>query len=78
MFRSVLLRSLAVLVLLTTFSRAADPTTGFIDKVYKSPDGKESKYVVFVPPSYTGDKELPVLLFLHEAPARRVPIVLRN
>jgi predicted peptidase len=61
----MLLRSLAVLVMLTTFSRAADPTTGFIDKVYKGPDGKESKYIVFVPPSYTGDKEYPVLLFLH-------------
>ena len=42
---------------------------GFINKVFKSKDG-ESKYVVFVPHDYTGDKEYPVILFLHGAGER--------
>jgi RNA polymerase sigma factor (sigma-70 family) len=39
--------------------------TGFVDKLYKHADGRESKYVVFVPYSYDGTKEVPVILFLH-------------
>jgi RNA polymerase sigma factor (sigma-70 family) len=39
--------------------------TGFLDKVFKSADGRESKYVVFVPHSYDGTNEVPVILFLH-------------
>ncbi len=39
--------------------------TGFIDKVHKDADGKEAKYVVFIPKDYKGDKEYPVILFLH-------------
>ena len=39
--------------------------TGFIDKVHKDADGKEAKYVVFVPKDYDGKKEYPVILFLH-------------
>lgn len=41
------------------------PPTGFIDKVHKSLDGTEAKYVVFVPRGYDGTKEYPVILFLH-------------
>jgi predicted peptidase len=41
--------------------------TGFIDKVYKGPDGAESKYVVFVPHDYKGGKDYPCILFLHGA-----------
>lgn len=41
--------------------------TGFIDKVHKDADGKEAKYVVFIPQDYKGDKEYPVILFLHGA-----------
>jgi predicted peptidase len=40
---------------------------GFIDKVYKDADGKEAKYVIFIPHDYKGDKEYPVILFLHGA-----------
>jgi predicted peptidase len=39
--------------------------TGFVDKVYKNADGRESKYVVFVPHNYDGTKDAPVILFLH-------------
>jgi predicted peptidase len=38
---------------------------GFLHRVIKDPDGKESKYVVFVPWDYKGDKPYPVILFLH-------------
>ena len=41
--------------------------TGFVDKVFKNADGKESPYVVFVPHDYDGKKEYPVILFLHGA-----------
>jgi predicted peptidase len=46
---------------------AADPKTGFIDRVYKGTDGTEVKYVVFVPADYKGDKPYPLILFLHGA-----------
>ncbi|HJT78539.1 MAG TPA: prolyl oligopeptidase family serine peptidase [Gemmataceae bacterium] len=38
---------------------------GFLDRVYKDADGKEAKYVLFVPHAYKGDKPYPVILFLH-------------
>lgn len=41
--------------------------SGFLNKVYKDGDGKESKYVVFVPHGYTGEKPVPLVLFLHGA-----------
>lgn len=41
------------------------PKTGFMDKVYKNPDGHDSPYVVFVPQDYDGTKAVPVILFLH-------------
>jgi predicted peptidase len=44
----------------------APPKTGFLDRVYKSESG-ESKYVLFVPHSYDGSKEYPLILFLHGA-----------
>ncbi|CAN5519123.1 hypothetical protein BH11PLA2_BH11PLA2_20120 [soil metagenome] len=40
-------------------------TTGFIDKKFKNADGTESPYVVFVPHSYDGKKDIPAILFLH-------------
>ena len=47
-------------------ARAADPNEhGFLHRVYKGADGKEAKYVVFVPHDYKGDKPYPVILFLH-------------
>jgi len=44
---------------------APRPGTGFLDKLYREADGSEVKYVVFVPPTYTGDKAVPAILFLH-------------
>src|SRR5579885_1688406 len=43
--------------------------TGFLDRVHKDPDGKEAKYVLFVPRDYDakGDKSYPLILFLHGA-----------
>ena len=46
--------------------QAGDAKTGFLNKIYKGKDG-DVKYIVFVPKSYTGDKEFPVILFLHGA-----------
>jgi predicted peptidase len=49
-------------------ARAGDPAKhGFLDRVYKGADGVESKYVVFVPHDYKGDKAYPLILFLHGA-----------
>ena len=51
-------------------ARAEDqPMTGFLDRVHKDADGKEVKYVLFVPKDYDarGDKSYPVILFLHGA-----------
>ncbi|HXD86788.1 MAG TPA: prolyl oligopeptidase family serine peptidase [Urbifossiella sp.] len=41
--------------------------TGFQTKTFKNADGSESPYVVFIPASYDGKKEFPVILFLHGA-----------
>jgi predicted peptidase len=43
------------------------PATGFLDRTIKDADGKEAKYVLFVPDDYkaNGDKAYPVILFLH-------------
>jgi predicted peptidase len=48
---------------------AGEGNTGFLDKVHKAKDG-DSKYVVFVPHGYKGDKEFPLILFLHGAGER--------
>jgi predicted peptidase len=49
-------------------ARAADTDErGFLDRVYKDSDGKEAKYVLFVPHDYKGDEAYPVILFLHGA-----------
>src|SRR5215510_4301091 len=40
---------------------------GFLDRVHKGADGTASKYVLFVPHDYKGDKEYPLILFLHGA-----------
>ena len=51
---------------LSLHSPAADePKTGFLKRVHKDADGKEAKYVLFVPHAYKGDKPYPVILFLH-------------
>jgi predicted peptidase len=42
---------------------------GFMNRVHKDPDGKEAKYVLFVPHDYDRDFDdaYPVILFLHGA-----------
>lgn len=47
--------------------------TGFIDKTFKNDDGTTSPYVVFVPKSYDGTKEFPIILFLHGAGETKNP-----
>jgi predicted peptidase len=49
------------------------PKTGFVDKEFKNADGTTSPYVVFVPHSYDGSKEYPVILFLHGAGETKNP-----
>jgi predicted peptidase len=49
------------------------PKTGFVNKTFKNDDGSESPYVVFVPHSYDGTKEMPIILFLHGAGETKNP-----
>lgn len=60
---------LAVLLIGATLSFAGEIQHGFVPKVFKTDKG-ESKYVLFVPHSYQGDKEYPLILFLHGAGER--------
>jgi len=46
---------------------AADEKTGFLNRVHKDADGKDAKYVLFVPHDYKADKPYPLILFLHGA-----------
>lgn len=47
-------------------ARAADQEgRGFLDRIHKDKDGKEAKYVLFVPHDYKADKPMPLILFLH-------------
>ncbi len=47
-------------------ARAVDKEDrGFLDRIHKDKDGKEAKYVLFVPHDYKGDKPAPLILFLH-------------
>src|SRR5438445_7413340 len=50
-------------------AHAGDNSTGFVNKVFKA-DNSNAKYVLFVPHNYTGDKEYPLILFLHGAGER--------
>jgi thiol-disulfide isomerase/thioredoxin/predicted esterase len=46
------------------------PGTGFVDKVYRGPNGSEAEYTVFVPLTYDGSKPLPAILYLHGSGSR--------
>lgn len=63
------MRCTLAILLLPSLSFAGDLKHGFLDKVHKTPKG-DSKYVLFVPATYTGDKEAPLILFLHGAGER--------
>jgi predicted peptidase len=61
------LHTLALATMATTLLSgslfAAD--TGFLDRIHKDADGKDAKYVLFIPHDYKGDKQYPLILFLH-------------
>jgi predicted peptidase len=65
--QSLGVRLLGCLLLGSVGVRADDKATGFLNRVHKSADGTEAKYVVFVPHNYQSDKLYPVILFLHGA-----------
>jgi predicted peptidase len=44
---------------------AGEKGHGFLTRVHQDPDGKEAKYVLFIPYDYTGEKPYPLILFLH-------------
>ncbi|WP_406699051.1 redoxin domain-containing protein [Singulisphaera sp. Ch08] len=46
-------------------SEDAPTNRGFIGKVHRSPDGRESKYCIFIPRGYEGKSPTPTILFLH-------------
>jgi len=71
---SRLLLAVGLLTAIAVSASAEDkPKTGFIDKKFKNADGTESPYVVFVPHSYDGTKEFPIILFLHGAGETKNP-----
>ena len=55
-----------LLALVLPSARGDGPVkTGFVDRVYADPSGETEKYVVFVPHAYQGEKDYPLILFLH-------------
>ena len=57
----------ALLCLAPSPVRAAEIMTGLLDRTITDADGKEAKYVLFVPHGYSADKAYPLVLFLHGA-----------
>jgi predicted peptidase len=55
----------AIAVALAAPDRAAMPERGFLSRTFKGADGRDAKYVVFVPHDYTPGKPVPTILFLH-------------
>ena len=64
-----ILSIVSLFALTTVAADAGETKTGFIAKTHKGKDG-DSKYVVFVPHGYTGEKPMPLILFLHGAGER--------
>ena len=44
---------------------AGEPDKGFVHTTFTDDNGKNVRYVVFIPHSYDGKKHFPVILFLH-------------
>ncbi|MBI3466431.1 MAG: dienelactone hydrolase family protein [Planctomycetes bacterium] len=63
------LLSFIIVAQIVSWAAAAETERGFVDRVYRDTTG-EHKYVVFVPHSYTSDRQWPVILFLHSAAER--------
>jgi predicted peptidase len=63
----LVLITLALLAWLGVVRTPTEEETGFLDRTYKDPEGKEARYVVYVPADYTGKKAYPLILFLHGA-----------
>jgi thiol-disulfide isomerase/thioredoxin len=57
-------------LVITPATVASQPGSGFVEKVYRAPDGSQSKYVVFAPRNYDGTKSFPAILYLHGAGSR--------
>jgi predicted peptidase len=54
-----------VALLAVTAARSDELKPGFHDRVHKDADGKEAKYVIFVPAGYSPGTPAPTILFLH-------------
>lgn len=63
--RSLLLAGAAAVAFSGGPARADGLKHGFLDRIHKDADGKEARYVLFVPHDYSGDKPYPLVLFLH-------------
>jgi predicted peptidase len=56
---------LAALLWLNFARSAGTKERGFLDRVHKDPDGKDARYVLFVPHDYQPDRPTALILFLH-------------
>jgi len=68
--RKLLLFAVVCGIALAQSSAADNQGPGFLDRIHKDADGKEAKYVLFVPHDYKDDKPWPLILFLHGAGER--------
>jgi predicted peptidase len=55
----------AIILTGVAVAHAKEIKTGFLNRIHVDPDGKEAKYIVFVPHAYDGSKPFPLILFLH-------------
>ena len=68
--RKLLLFAVVCGIALAQSSAADNQGPGFLDRIHKDADGKEAKYVLFVPHDYKDNKPWPLILFLHGAGER--------
>ncbi len=65
--RTVLSTAILSLMPQLVFPPLQAAETGFLNREFTNGDGSKSKYVLFIPHDYSGDKKLPLILFLHGA-----------